>query len=164
MYTDTKKTEGFIETLRSSATLLVRTLDRLHFDYSETAARDLRERVELLAELDRLENKEAPIPMDYLRQRVRLLKAHAELRTYGVANEMSNAALAKRIALLKELRTVENEATRFGFAESRIEQRIQAIRELKNRQEEKERKANLRATTEARRDFEEDGEGDQIAA
>src|ERR1039458_10743525 len=73
---DQKKTEDFTKSLRSSATLLLRTLDRLQFDYSETSARELSERVSLLAQLDGLENRENPIPMAYLRERVRLLQAY----------------------------------------------------------------------------------------
>ena len=74
-----KKTEDFTKSLRSSATLLLRTLDRLQYEYSETSARELSERVSLLAELDRLEDREAPIPMAYLRERVRLLQAYEKL-------------------------------------------------------------------------------------
>jgi hypothetical protein len=58
---DQKKTEDFTKSLRSSATLLLRTLDRLQFEYSETSARELSERVSFLAQLDGLENRENPI-------------------------------------------------------------------------------------------------------
>jgi hypothetical protein len=53
----------------------------LQFEYCETSARELSERVSLLAELDRLENREAPIPMAYLRERVRLLQVYEKLNT-----------------------------------------------------------------------------------
>jgi hypothetical protein len=159
MYTDTKKTEGFIETVRSSATLLVRTLDRLHFDYSETAARDLRERVELLAELDRLEHKEAPIPMDYLRQRVRLLQAHAKVNNWRY-DGVKTSVIAKRIVLLKELKILESDDGP-DFTEQQIAARIRAIRDLRERQEMRDRKAKLRAENEA--ELEADNEN-EIAA
>jgi hypothetical protein len=58
---DQTKTEDFTKSLRSSATLLLRTLDRLQYDYSEASAGELSERISFLAELDRLENREAPI-------------------------------------------------------------------------------------------------------
>lgn len=133
MSTEPNKTEGFIETLRSSATLLVRTLDRLHFDYRETTARDLRERVEWLADLDRLDNKEAPMPMDYLRQRVRLLQALKKLDHYPYT-EMSNTVLAKRSSLLKRFVSVEDETCN-RYSEETIKGLIRAFEALKEKKE-----------------------------
>src|SRR5947208_3061893 len=93
---DQMKTEDFTKSLRSSATLLLRTLDRLQFDYSETSARELSERVSLLAQLDGLENRENPIPMAYLRERVRLLQAYDKLNNWSVS-DLRNRALSERI-------------------------------------------------------------------
>jgi hypothetical protein len=101
-----KKTEDFTKSLRSSAILLLRTLDRLQFEYSETSARELSERVSLLAELDRLENREAPIPMAYLRQRVRLLQAYEKLNPDWTIRNLKNRALSERVALVKELKAL----------------------------------------------------------
>ena len=42
---DARNMEDFTKSLRSSATLLLRTLDRLQFEYSETSAREVSERV-----------------------------------------------------------------------------------------------------------------------
>jgi hypothetical protein len=82
------KTEKFTKSLRSSATLLLRTLDRLQFDCSETSARELSERVSLLAHLDGLENRENPIRIAYLRERVRLLQAYEKLATRRAADQV----------------------------------------------------------------------------
>ena len=102
---DQTKTEDFTKSLRSSATLLLRTLDRLQYDYSEASAGELSERISFLAELDRLENREAPIPMAYLRERVRLLQAYEKLNDWSI-RDLKNRALSERIALLKELQSV----------------------------------------------------------
>jgi hypothetical protein len=127
--TDEKKTQDFIKAMRSSATLLLRTLDRLQYEYSESSAADLRERVSLLTELDRLENKEAPIPMDYLRQRVRLLQAADKLEGHHwFWREMKNAALNKRLSLLKDLKTLEAEEGIADNTNEQIARRIRAIR------------------------------------
>jgi len=101
-----EKIEDFTKSLRSSATLLLRTLDRLQFEYCETSARQLNEHVSLLAELDRLENREKPIPMAYLRERVRLLRAYEKLNTDWTIRDLKNRALSERIALLKEWKTL----------------------------------------------------------
>ena len=50
-----------INTNELAPTLLLPTIGSLQIEYSETSARELSERVSLLAELDRLENREAPI-------------------------------------------------------------------------------------------------------
>lgn len=152
--TNATKTEGFVEALRSSATLLVRTLDRLHFDYSETAAHELRERVALLTELDRLENKEAPIPMEHLRQRVRILQALEKTDKYPYS-QMSNTVLAKRNALLKGLTSVEDE-TCDRYSEEAIKQLIRALeavgvkkQEARFSKEHQERVARIHASARA---------------
>jgi len=129
---DQKKTEDFTKSLRSSATLLLRTLDRLQFDYSETSARELSERVSLLAQLDGLENRENPIPMAYLRERVRLLQAYEKLNDWSI-RDLKNRALSERIALLKELQSVGD----LGMTEQQIKDRIRAIRDIRARQEQK---------------------------
>jgi len=129
---DEKKTEDFTKSLRSSATLLLRTLDRLQYDYSEASARELSERISFLAELDRLENREAPIPMAYLRERVRLLQAYEKLNDWSI-RDLKNRALSERIALLKELKAVGD----LGMTEQQIKDRIRAIRDIRARQEQK---------------------------
>jgi hypothetical protein len=129
---DEKKTEDFTKSLRSSATLLLRTLDRLQYDYSESSARELSERISFLAELDRLENREAPIPMAYLRERVRLLQAYEKLNDWSI-RDLKNRALSERIALLKELKAVGD----LGMTEQQIKDRIRAIRDIRARQEQK---------------------------
>ncbi len=128
-----KKTEDFTKSLRSSATLLLRTLDRLQYEYSETSARELSERVSLLAELDRLEDREAPIPMAYLRERVRLLQAYEKLNNDWSICDLKNRALSERIALLKELKAVGD----VEMTEQQIKDRIRAIRDIRARQEQK---------------------------
>jgi hypothetical protein len=130
---DEKKTEDFTKSLRSSATLLLRTLDRLQFEYSETCARELSERVSLLAELDRLEDREAPIPMAYLRERVRLLQAYEKLNNDWSIRDLKNRALAERITLLKELKAMGD----LEMTEQEIKDRIRAIRDIRFRQQEK---------------------------
>ena len=130
---DEKKTEDFTKSLRSSARLLLRTLDRLQFDYSETSARELSERVSLLAQLDGLENRENPIPMAYLRERVRLLQAYEKLNNDWSVRELKNRALSERIALLKELKAVGD----LEMTEQQIKDRIRAIRDIRARQEQK---------------------------
>ena len=130
---DEKKTEDFTKSLWSSATLLLRTLDRLQFDYSETSARELSERVSLLAQLDGLENRENPIPMAYLRERVRLLQAYEKFSGDWSIRDLKNRALSERIALLKELESVGD----VNFDERQIKDRIRAIRDIRARQEQK---------------------------
>ena len=130
---DQKKTEDFTKSLRSSTTLLLRTLDRLQFDYSETSARELSERVSLLAQLDGLENRENPIPMAYLRERVRLLQAYEKFSGDWSIRDLKNRALSERIALLKELKAVGD----LGMTEQQIKDRIRAIRDIRARQEQK---------------------------
>jgi hypothetical protein len=130
---DQKKTEDFTKSLRSSATLLLRTLDRLQFDYSETSARELSERVSLLAQLDGLENRENPIPMAYLRERVRLLQAYEKLNNDWSVRELKNRALSERIALLKELKAVGD----LEMTEQQIKDRIRAIQDIRFRQQQK---------------------------
>ena len=93
---DQKKTEDFTKSLRSSATLLLRTLDRLQFEYSETSARELSERVSFLAQLDGLENRDNPIPMAYLRERVRLLQAYEKFNDNWRVHDLTNRALNNR--------------------------------------------------------------------
>ena len=129
---DEKKTEDFTKSLRSSATLLLRTLDRLQYDYSEASARELSERVSLLAQLDGLENRENPIPMAYLRERVRLLQAYEKLNNWSI-RDLKNRALSERIALLKELQSVGD----VNLDERQIKDRIRAIRDIRARQEQK---------------------------
>ena len=129
---DQTKTEDFTKSLRSSATLLLRTLDRLQYDYSEASAGELSERISFLAELDRLENREAPIPMAYLRERVRLLQAYEKLNDWSI-RDLKNRALSERIALLKELKAVGD----LGMTEQQIKDRIRAIRDIPARQEQK---------------------------
>ena len=129
---DEKKTEDFTKSLRSSATLLLRTLDRLQYDYNEASAHELSERISFLAELDRLENREAPIPMAYLRERVRLLQAYEKLNDWRI-RDLKNRALSERIALLKELKAVGDP----GMTEQQIKDRIRAIRDIRARQERK---------------------------
>jgi hypothetical protein len=123
---DQTKTEDFTKSLRSSATLLLRTLDRLQYDYSEASAGELSERISFLAELDRLENREAPIPMAYLRERVRLLQAYEKLNDWSI-RDLKNRALSERIALLKELKAVGD----LGMTEQQIKDRIRAIRDIR---------------------------------
>ena len=130
---DQKKTEDFTKSLRSSATLLLRTLDRLQFDYNETSARDLSERVSLLAQLDGLENRENSIPMAYLRERVRLLQAYEKLNNDWSVRELKNRALSQRIALLKELKAVGD----LEMTEQQIKGRIRAIQDIRCRQQQK---------------------------
>ena len=129
---DEKKTEDFTKSLRSSATLLLRTLNRLQYDYSEASAGELSKRISFLAELDRLENREAPIPMAYLRERVRLLQAYEKLNDWSI-RDLKNRALSERIALLKELKAVGD----LGMTEQQIKDRIRAIRDIRARQEQK---------------------------
>jgi hypothetical protein len=139
---DQMKTEDFTKCLRSSATLLLRTLDRLQFDYSETSARELSERVSLLAQLDGLENRENPIPMAYLRERVRLLQAYDKLNNNNwTVCDLKNSALSERIALLKELKAVGD----LEMTEQQIKDRIRAIRDIRFRQQQKAEQAKHKA-------------------
>lgn len=125
-----KKTEDFTKSLRSAATLLLRTLDRLQFEYCETSARELSERVSLLAELDRLENREAPIPMTYLRERVRLLQAYEKLNADWTIRDLKNRALSERIALLKEWKALGD----LKLTEQQINDRIRSRHQPKTNQ------------------------------
>jgi hypothetical protein len=87
----------------------------------------------LLAELDRLENREAPIPIAYLRERVRLLQAYEKFSGDWSIRDLKDRALSERIALLKELQSVGD----MNLDERQIKDRIRAIRDIRARQEQK---------------------------
>jgi hypothetical protein len=95
--------------------------------------RELSERVSLLAQLDGLENRENPIPMAYLRERVRLLQAYEKLNNDWSVRELKNRALSERIALLKELKAVGD----LEMTEQQIKDRIRAIQDIRFRQRQK---------------------------
>jgi hypothetical protein len=96
-------------------------------------ARELSERVSLLAQLDGLENRENPIPMAYLRARVRLLQAYEKLNDNWRVRDLKNRALSERIALLKELNAVGD----LEMTEQQIKDRIRAIHDIRFRQQQK---------------------------
>jgi hypothetical protein len=95
----------------------------------------------LLAQLDGLENRENPIPMAYLRERVRLLQAYKKLNNDDWSvRDLKNRALSERIALLKEKAVGNLEMT-----ERQIKDRVQAIRDIRFRQQQKAEQAKHKA-------------------
>jgi hypothetical protein len=96
----------------------------------------------LLAQLDGLENRENPIPMAYLRERVRLLQAYKKLNNDDWSvRDLKNRALSERIALLKELKAVGN----LEMTERQIKDHVQAIRDIRFRQQQKAEQAKHKA-------------------
>lgn len=79
--------------------------------------------------------------MAYLRERVRLLQSYQKLNNDWSVRDLKNRALSERIALLKELKAVGD----LEMTERQIRDRVQAIRDIRFRQQQKAEQAKRNA-------------------
>ena len=100
---DARNMEDFTKSLRSSATLLLRTLDRLQFEYSETSAREVSERVSYWPNL--IGWKIARRQFQWHICATGTALAYEKFSGDWSVRDLKNRALSERIALLKELQS-----------------------------------------------------------